>query len=225
MRGSPTSGAPTSSSSGTWWASASGRSSSRLGFRCPLSSRDSVLFEIPVVAASAVRVTPRCVRSRLSRGPTSARTAGMAGDFSTRLTYRRSRKQQRTCRRQRVAMCRESQDGGCNDRQTYDVAIVGGGAAGLSAALVLGRARRRVVVIDSGAPRNAPAAHMHGLPVPRRDATGRPARSRTRRARPVTASSSSTTRCAGIDDGFSVELAGGQRVERTAGPPRDRCAR
>jgi hypothetical protein len=32
--------------------------------------------------------------------------------------------------------------------------------AGLSAALVLGRARRRVVVIDSGAPRNAPAAHM-----------------------------------------------------------------
>jgi thioredoxin reductase len=46
---------------------------------------------------------------------------------------------------------------------TYDVAIVGGGAAGLSAALVLGRARRRVVVIDAGEPRNAPAAHMHGF--------------------------------------------------------------
>ena len=46
---------------------------------------------------------------------------------------------------------------------TYDVAIVGGGAAGLSAALVLGRARRKVVVIDAGAPRNAPAAHMHGF--------------------------------------------------------------
>jgi thioredoxin reductase len=46
---------------------------------------------------------------------------------------------------------------------TYDVGIVGGGAAGLSAALVLGRARRRVVVVDSGAPRNAPAAHMHGF--------------------------------------------------------------
>lgn len=44
----------------------------------------------------------------------------------------------------------------------YDVAIVGGGAAGLSAALVLGRARRRVVVIDGGSPRNAPAAHMQG---------------------------------------------------------------
>src|SRR5690242_19410688 len=46
---------------------------------------------------------------------------------------------------------------------SYDVAIVGGGAAGLSAALVLGRARRRVVVIDAGEPRNAPAAHMHGF--------------------------------------------------------------
>ena len=47
--------------------------------------------------------------------------------------------------------------------ETYDVVIVGGGAAGLSAALVLGRARRRVAVIDAGAPRNAPAAHMQGF--------------------------------------------------------------
>jgi thioredoxin reductase len=45
---------------------------------------------------------------------------------------------------------------------TYDVAIIGGGAAGLSAALVLSRARRKVLVIDAGAPRNAPAAHLHG---------------------------------------------------------------
>ena len=44
----------------------------------------------------------------------------------------------------------------------YDVLVVGGGAAGLSAALVLSRARRQVLVVDSGAPRNAPAAHMHG---------------------------------------------------------------
>ena len=46
---------------------------------------------------------------------------------------------------------------------TFDIAIVGGGPAGLSAALVLGRARRRVVVIDAGTPRNAPAAHMQGF--------------------------------------------------------------
>src|ERR687898_2339969 len=42
-----------------------------------------------------------------------------------------------------------------------DVAIVGGSAAGLAAALQLGRQRRSVIVIDSGEPRNAPAAHMH----------------------------------------------------------------
>jgi len=46
---------------------------------------------------------------------------------------------------------------------TVDVAIIGGGAAGLSAALVLTRARRNVVVIDAGQPRNAPAAHMQGF--------------------------------------------------------------
>jgi thioredoxin reductase len=44
-----------------------------------------------------------------------------------------------------------------------DVVIIGGGAAGLSAALVLARARRRVLVVDSGTPRNGPAAHMHGF--------------------------------------------------------------
>jgi thioredoxin reductase len=47
--------------------------------------------------------------------------------------------------------------------KTYDVAIIGGGAAGLSAALVLGRARRSVALIDAGEPRNAPAAHMQGF--------------------------------------------------------------
>lgn len=45
----------------------------------------------------------------------------------------------------------------------YEVAIIGGGAAGLSAALVLSRARRRVVVVDDGHPRNAAAAHMQGF--------------------------------------------------------------
>jgi thioredoxin reductase len=44
----------------------------------------------------------------------------------------------------------------------YDVVVVGGGAAGLSAALVLSRARRGVLVVDSGTPRNAPATHLHG---------------------------------------------------------------
>ena len=45
----------------------------------------------------------------------------------------------------------------------YDAVIVGGGTAGLSAAQMLGRARRRTLVIDAGAPRNRFAAHMHGV--------------------------------------------------------------
>lgn len=45
----------------------------------------------------------------------------------------------------------------------YDVVVIGGGAAGLSAALVLSRARRRVAVVDAGEPRNAPAQHMQGF--------------------------------------------------------------
>ncbi len=42
-----------------------------------------------------------------------------------------------------------------------DVAVVGGSAAGLAAALQLGRQRRSVIVVDAGEPRNAPASHMH----------------------------------------------------------------
>ncbi len=49
------------------------------------------------------------------------------------------------------------------DMNEYDVVVVGGGAAGLSAALVLARARRTVAVVDAGSPRNAPAAHMQGF--------------------------------------------------------------
>ena len=45
--------------------------------------------------------------------------------------------------------------------ETYDVVVVGGGAAGLSGALALARARRSVLVVDAGQPRNAPAGHVH----------------------------------------------------------------
>ena len=46
---------------------------------------------------------------------------------------------------------------------SYDVVVVGGGAAGLNGALMLARSRRTVVVIDAGQPRNAPAEGVHGL--------------------------------------------------------------
>src|SRR5215217_2087950 len=49
------------------------------------------------------------------------------------------------------------------DSVRYDVVVVGGGAAGLSGALTLGRARRSVLVVDGGEPRNAPASGVHGF--------------------------------------------------------------
>jgi thioredoxin reductase len=46
---------------------------------------------------------------------------------------------------------------------TWDCIIVGAGPAGLNAALVLGRARRRVLILDAGAPRNYATHEMHGV--------------------------------------------------------------
>jgi thioredoxin reductase len=46
---------------------------------------------------------------------------------------------------------------------SYDVVVFGGGAAGLNGALMLARARRSVLVVDAGSPRNLPADGVHGL--------------------------------------------------------------
>ena len=47
--------------------------------------------------------------------------------------------------------------------ESYDVLVIGAGPAGLSAALVLGRCRRRLCIIDSGHGRNERAGHAHGI--------------------------------------------------------------
>ncbi|WP_017540899.1 NAD(P)/FAD-dependent oxidoreductase [Nocardiopsis halophila] len=96
-----------------------------------------------------------------------------------------------------------------------DAAVVGGGAAGLSAALVLARALRSVAVVDAGEPRNAPAAHMHnylgreGIPpqeflaIGRKEAEGYGAEVIDARA----------VRAERAGDGFRVLLDGGGAVE------------
>jgi thioredoxin reductase len=62
---------------------------------------------------------------------------------------------------------------------TYDVVVIGGGAAGLAGAVALARSRRSVLVVDAGEPRNAPADHVHnfltrdGTPPPEIYAAGR----------------------------------------------------
>ena len=47
--------------------------------------------------------------------------------------------------------------------ETYDVVVIGGGAAGLAGAVALARSCRSVLVVDAGEPRNAPAAHVHNF--------------------------------------------------------------
>src|SRR5207248_4557385 len=49
------------------------------------------------------------------------------------------------------------------DGARFDVAIVGGGPAGLAAALVLGRMRRRVIVLDADDPAHAVSERVHGF--------------------------------------------------------------
>ncbi len=46
---------------------------------------------------------------------------------------------------------------------TYDVLVIGGGAAGLSAAVTLARSLRSVLVVDADHPRNAPTHAVHNL--------------------------------------------------------------
>lgn len=97
----------------------------------------------------------------------------------------------------------------------HDVIVVGGGPAGLNAALVLGRCRRRVLVLDSGRPRNAVSRHVNGFLT--RDgcppATARRlGREELARYDTVVVEDVEVADAAREGDGFAVVLADGRRA-------------
>jgi thioredoxin reductase len=98
--------------------------------------------------------------------------------------------------------------------ETWDCIVVGAGAAGLSAALVLGRARRRTLVIDAGQQSNLPAEGIGGL----LGQDGRPAAEFYAAGRAEIAAypgvelrSAEVVRGERLDAGFLLELADGTR--------------
>lgn len=98
--------------------------------------------------------------------------------------------------------------------ETYDVVVIGGGAAGLAGAVTLARSRRSVLVVDAGRPRNAPADGVHnylgreGTPPAELLAAGR-AELAGYGGRVVADTAVAVAR---VDGGFHVELAGGAPV-------------
>ncbi|GHD43676.1 NAD(P)/FAD-dependent oxidoreductase [Mycetocola manganoxydans] len=99
----------------------------------------------------------------------------------------------------------------------YDAIIIGGGAAGLSAALALGRARRSVLVLDAGKPRNAPASGVHNFLT--RDGTPPAELTRLGRAEVesyggvIVSDAAATATATQTGNGFAVTTAGGEVFE------------
>ena len=158
IRGSATSGAPTRSSSRHSVGLREGQQGLRLGApsaRSPAAT--ACVLEMPVRSASSVRVP------RVGSDPPESRTDLRAGLWPRRPSGRSRRS---------IAAAVPGFGNilwGCTEAgalwahmSEFDDVVIGGGAAGLSAALVLSRARRTVLVVDSGSPATPPLPTCRG---------------------------------------------------------------
>ncbi|CAB3861639.1 Thioredoxin reductase [Achromobacter mucicolens] len=97
----------------------------------------------------------------------------------------------------------------------YDVIIIGGSFAGLSAAMQLARARRQVLLVDAARPRNRYAAHAHGFlgqdGVPPQEIVAN-ARAQLARYPTVSFLDGEAIQALAQDGGFAVIMAGGEQV-------------
>ena len=164
---------PSARASAGMWSSASRR--------LPASRRDSVETSMCARSATCARVSPRRVRSSRSRRRTRASTDSFA------------------CMANHLAKLRP---GTPRSDGMWDCIIVGGGAAGLSAALTLGRARRKTLVIDAGEPEQSAGGRRPWADRPRRQAA---------------AASSTPRRAQELEQYTSVEFRRGDRDDRRAG--------
>ncbi|WP_010271617.1 NAD(P)/FAD-dependent oxidoreductase [Paenibacillus senegalensis] len=101
-------------------------------------------------------------------------------------------------------------------KQILDVVIIGGGPAGLNAALMLGRARKQVKVIDEGRPRNAVTRETHGFLTRDGISPGefrRIAREEISSYPSVSFASDTAVSIAGTDGHFHISTAGGATFE------------